>query len=410
MSSNPEESSQMAKLFRCPSCGSALEVVDAPSVTCKYCGSSVPVPAKYRPQKPQAPQVIIQQMPDYSQQYAQAMRGSQRIGCIITLIILLFVGGITVFSILASATAVNTVISEVGSQIEDATGIDLPGATPTPAFAEVNLEFGGEGTGPGLFDDPRTIAVDPDGNIYVADYDDGRVQKFDPTGKFEWLVTTEEDANGNNTIGGLAVDYAGNLYVTRSGDLLKYSTEGGTLIETFPGDFPDTLYETVVVDASNTLYALHVTASDNDLLKLSADGEILARWTNIVGGVNEDDAALDLDLAVDGVGNIYISSSFGKQVYIFDSDGKFTDRFGQEGDDPGAMSSPGAIAVDGRNRVYVNNFGGVDVYDSKGNYINSLPSDYTKGGTRDIAIDIEGNVYVVTTNGIVLKYQLTSKG
>jgi len=45
-----------------------------------------------------------------------------------------------------------------------------------------------------------------------------------------------------------------------------------------------------------------------------------------------------------------------------------------------------------------------------GNYINSLPSDYTKGGVRDMAIDLEGNIYIVTTDGIVLKYKLNEKG
>ena len=42
------------------------------------------------------------------------------------------------------------------------------------------LSFGEEGTGPGMLKDPRAIGVDRNGNIYVADYSDGRIQIFDP--------------------------------------------------------------------------------------------------------------------------------------------------------------------------------------------------------------------------------------
>jgi DNA-binding beta-propeller fold protein YncE len=49
-------------------------------------------------------------------------------------------------------------------------------------------EWGEAGTGPGQFRLPHSIQVDENGIIYVADRENGRVQKFDPKGKFlgEW--------------------------------------------------------------------------------------------------------------------------------------------------------------------------------------------------------------------------------
>src|SRR5579872_1762331 len=49
-------------------------------------------------------------------------------------------------------------------------------------------EWGTAGTGPGQFHLPHGIAIDENGVIYVADRENGRVQKFDLTGKFmgEW--------------------------------------------------------------------------------------------------------------------------------------------------------------------------------------------------------------------------------
>jgi DNA-binding beta-propeller fold protein YncE len=48
--------------------------------------------------------------------------------------------------------------------------------------------WGEPGSGPGQFNLPHGIAVDSDGNIYVADRENSRVQVFDPQGKFqtEW--------------------------------------------------------------------------------------------------------------------------------------------------------------------------------------------------------------------------------
>lgn len=408
MSNNPETPSP--RVFQCPSCGSSLEVVDAPSVTCKYCGNSVPVPAHLRPQKPQViqPQVIVQQAPDYSQQYAQAVRGGQRFGCIFTLLLLLLIGGITVFALVSSQTAISTVVNEVSNAT--GIGVQLPGSTPTPSFAEAVLEFGGKGSGPGLFEDARYVAVDPDGNIFVAEFDTGRMQKFDPAGKFLQQIDIEPDKDGYNTVEGLAADYAGHVFVSRRGDILKYDAADGQLMTTFPGKFPDTWYGALAVDPSNALYATHNTASDDDVLKLSPEGKLLKRWKSIVTSVNKKDPALDLYLAVDGTGNIYISSSFSAQIYIFDKDGKFVDRFGEEGSDPGQLNSPGAIAIDGHNRVYVKTFGRVDVFNSSGNYLGSLPQDYTKGAVMGLTVDIQGSIYAITNNGLVIKYRLAPQG
>jgi streptogramin lyase len=419
MTADSRDSSSGTEVFRCPTCGAMLEVVDAPSVKCKYCGNPVPVPAELRPQQPQ---VVIQQVDFSSPQYVEATKASRSIGCLITVVILVFTFGLVGYALFTSQSAITSVqtalqdvqipeMPNVQATIDAAVpeGVEVPGlprAKATPGFAQIVQEFGAQGTGPGQLDDARYVAIDAEGNVWTADYQDGRIQQFDPSGKFLQLIQVPPDKNDNTLIEGLAADLKGNLYVTRGGDILKYSIADGSLVKTFPGKFPNTRYQALAVDAQNNLYAIHSTASDNTVIKLNPDGKQLARWDDIVTKVNKKDAAMDLGLTVDGLGNLYIASSFGNQVYSYDSKGEFIDRFGQQGNEVGQLSGPKDIAVDGQKHLYVHHNGGIDQFDTSGRFIGKLPIDYTKGSPRTVRVDREGFVYTVTSNGKVLKYQV----
>ncbi len=79
---------------------------------------------------------------------------------------------------------------------------------------------GANETGDGQFFDPRGIAVDKDGNVYVADKKNSRIQKFDANGNFllKWTGTKDDEHNtrdGKFDPTYLAVDSeTGDVYVT----------------------------------------------------------------------------------------------------------------------------------------------------------------------------------------------------
>ena len=96
----------------------------------------------------------------------------------------------------------------------------------SPGFARLVLKFGDEGIGPGMFKDARSIAVDASGKIYVGEYTGGRIQVFDPDGKFltQWTVDPKMPLRG------LAADRKGTVYVVQAGKITRHDGETGKLL------------------------------------------------------------------------------------------------------------------------------------------------------------------------------------
>ncbi|MGA7370618.1 MAG: 6-bladed beta-propeller [Nitrososphaeraceae archaeon] len=72
------------------------------------------------------------------------------------------------------------------------------------------------GSEPGQFDGPAVVAFDSDGNVYVTDSGNQRVQKFTTDGSFitQWGEEGEDDGQFS-TPEGLAIDSAsGKVYVS----------------------------------------------------------------------------------------------------------------------------------------------------------------------------------------------------
>ena len=57
--------------------------------------------------------------------------------------------------------------------------------------------FGEPGSGPGQFNEPRGLAADSRGNLYVADTKNSRIQVFDPNGQFLRAIGVRDRATGS---------------------------------------------------------------------------------------------------------------------------------------------------------------------------------------------------------------------
>ena len=78
-------------------------------------------------------------------------------------------------------------------------------------------QFGSEGSGEGQFQGIRGIATNSEGDVYVSDYANDRVQEFSPTGAFIRKFGSAGTSAGQFLHPtGLAVDSSGNVWVLSS--------------------------------------------------------------------------------------------------------------------------------------------------------------------------------------------------
>lgn len=101
------------------------------------------------------------------------------------------------------------------------------------------LEIGTAGKDPGEFIAPNGITADGDGNIYVMDTGNQRVQIFDKTGKFKKIVNGSNDGKGESVFvnpRGIGIDSRGIMYVVSNLTHIVYGFDkDGKEVFTFGG-------------------------------------------------------------------------------------------------------------------------------------------------------------------------------
>ncbi|NJN98469.1 MAG: hypothetical protein HC875_32465 [Anaerolineales bacterium] len=292
----------MAKTFHCPNCNGPLDYQgDGLTVECPFCGSSVVVPESLRPPEPGSLNNVVIITTDRPAKAARPAAKNTSGGWIVGLLLIGLIGIIAFFVTLGpDGTPLGALFPP--------TATPTPTLTPSPTpFAPLVLSFGQKGSGPGFFADPRTLAVDTAGRIFVGDYLPGRIQAFAADGTFLWQQTIPTD---NDTVGDLAADGPGQLYAVVGRDLYVYRADSGEPVAQWT-TAPEHIgyYRAIAVTPKNEVVAVQ----ERELVKLDRQGQLLLH----LGGVEIDfldqiglsDAVDLVDMAVDGAGDIYIATS-----------------------------------------------------------------------------------------------------
>jgi sugar lactone lactonase YvrE len=213
-----------------------------------------------------------------------------------------------------------------------------------------------------MMTDARNLAVDGKGNIYVGDYIGGRIQVFDSSGQFitQWTIDPKMPLRG------LTADRKGTVFVAQHGVITRYEGQTGKSLGEVEfsegGGFDD-----VTATPDGGLLCAWYRGSD-DIIRLNAEGKVVQTIRKAIS-TGADRSELNTRLAIDGLGNIYALGSFTSGVFKFSPDGRFLNRFGGPGSQPGQLNSVNGIAVDGKGRVFVSDSKGIQVFDSDGRYL-----------------------------------------
>jgi DNA-binding beta-propeller fold protein YncE len=390
----------MLKTFDCPKCGAPVnyeqDVVGANlTARCSYCNSSLSVPDEMRG-KPA--QVISQVTIDLRNTGARATKW-------IALIVLIPVLGV-VIGIIALGGFLAPLMRG-GANTSEKKSIVVPNFPwPTAPVAKDKadggtkplLKFGSEGIGPGMFKDARSIALDGAGNMYVGEYLGGRIQVFDPSGKFvtQWTVDPKMPLRG------MSADRKGTVYVVQKGRITRYEGQTGKPLgelEYAGGNGFDDL-----AAAADGGFVAAWYSNRDDIVRFSSTGEVTKTIRAAISSTSGD-SELNTRVAIDGLGNIYALGSFNNAVFKFGPDGKFLTRFGDAGNEAGQFRAAFAIAVDGKGRVYVSDIKGIQVFDGNGRYLKVLKPD---GLAFDMEINDNNEMFIAARNH-VLKYSLADQ-
>ncbi len=236
--------------------------------------------------------------------------------------------------------------------------------------------YNGPGNG---FDIARALAVDGTGNVYVTGYTFGSgtgydyvTIKYNSAGDTLWVRRYNGPGNGFDFALALAVDGTGNVYVIGYGHgsgtgydyaTIKYNSAGDTLwVRRYngPGNGADWA-NAIAVDGAGNVYVTGSsfgsgTVNDYATIKYNSAGDTL--WVARYNGPGND-ADVAYGLAMDGTGNVYVTgNSTGSgtgddyATVKYNSAGvkQWVERYNGPGN---GCDMANALAVDGTGNVYM---------------------------------------------------------
>ncbi|OIO28606.1 hypothetical protein COX86_00850 [Candidatus Micrarchaeota archaeon CG_4_10_14_0_2_um_filter_60_11] len=218
---------------------------------------------------------------------------------------------------------------------------------------------------------PVSVAVDAEGNVWVADGSEGNgeVTKLNPTGAFigTYVVGTAHKE--------IAIDPSGNVWVTDIGDKIDKLAPNGSVLGVFTVGMDPV---DILADADGNIWVSNTPTAEvnGDIVKLDSEGKIIGNFTFYPStGL----------LALDADGNILVSS-VGSQIIKLDSSGRKVAEYNYSGAIDMALDADGNIWFTDSAEE-----GTVTKLDSGG----GLLGKYGVGNTPlGVSIDYDGNVWV----------------
>ena len=259
-----------------------------------------------------------------------------------------------------------------------------------------------DGVGSGaLFSQPGALTTDNAGNVYIADTGNATIRRIMPDGTVSTLAGSSasrgnQDGVGNgasfNVPSGIAIDDAGNLYVTDAFNATIRKVTAGGAVSTLAGsamnrgeadgtgsaaqfNYPNG----VAVDSAGILY---VADTYNDTIRKVTAGGMVTTLAGSAGIVGANDGTginalfnQPYDIAVDGAGNVYVADTASATIRRITPAGAVTTVAGvagisgfRDGACPNALfNQPRGLVIDASGNLFVADTGNAAIREISGN-------------------------------------------
>ncbi len=279
--------------------------------------------------------------------------------------------------------------------------------------------FGSAGTGNGQFAHPAGSAVDANGNIWVVDENNKRVEKFSEAGTY--LSSFGSAGTGNGQFGrptDIAVDPKGNLWVADAGNSrIEEFNEKGEFLKAIgsygTGNLQFNGPESLAIDSKGNIWV--GDTYNARLEELNEKGE----FVRTVGtrGSGQGQLVEPTGIAIGPGGNVWVADWGNQRIEEYSETGSFVRQFGSEGAGNGQFKRPDVIDVDSKGNVWVGdqNNGRIQEFNQSGEYVaqfgavGSGQGQFSFGYPMGITADAKGNLWVSDTgNNRVQKWTVGS--
>jgi hypothetical protein len=329
------------------------------------------------------------------------------------------------------AYASNSNGTAYGSVVQFTTSTGLSGIVTAVSTLAGNGTAGyADGSGLGAqFNNPQGITVDASGKIYLSDSYNNRIRTVTAAGLASTLA-------GNGTIGysegsalsaefygpnGIAVDGQGNVFIADFGNNVIRKITAAGVVSTFAGNGTagyingtGTSSEFnnpagIAIDASGNIYV--ADHGNNVIRKITLAGVVTTLAGFKTGGyINATGAAAAFDnpngVAVDATGNVYVADQGNSAIRKVTSAGVVTTIAGGPAQTD-LINYPAGIALDAQGNIYIADEGGRIMECTTANVLYILagslntPGFVNGAGTaalfnnpQAITVDASGNIYV----------------
>jgi DNA-binding beta-propeller fold protein YncE len=248
------------------------------------------------------------------------------------------------------------------------------------------------------FQNPQGLWFDSVHNeLLIADSDNNTIGIFDTQGNLKYRFGTMKKVSSPISI---ASDSAGNILWSEVNTRKIKQTDfrGEALRElNFAPSQSDIIPGKVYLDQNNLLY--FIDRANGTVLKSNRQGEL----QNIITSTPENPMYGDqmTDLEIDKEGKLYLLTSLGPAVHIFNNQYQLLQNFGQHGEEEFNVSFPTGLAIDPANRIWiVDSFQHrLKVFSSTGKYLFQLGTTGQQNGQFyfpiDLVFDTKGRIYVL---------------